>query len=337
MLRRNKLFRRWLGFFLLAISIALLIVLALESSTVDEPISTNDTTTELAAAPASSLNDDEPKFLYPWQPYLFSEATAPEVSLPAPTRAGQQVSGPSPSTDEPAISTIEGLDHLTGREPHHWGEFVPGVRSTLPTDAPQIALTLDACGGDYDAELITFLQQEEIPATLFVSGIWLRRHPGRVQELAADPLFEIANHGHRHLPCSVNGREALGIQGTGSLAEAYEEIEENARHIASLTGIRPHFYRSGTAHYDEICVELAEALHHKVVGFDILGDAGASYTAAQVHRALLNAQPGSIVVLHMNRPQSGTAQGVRRAVPELRELGISFVNLSAFEFTPPDR
>src|SRR5699024_2444153 len=86
-------------------------------------------------------------------------------------------------------------------------------------------------------------------------------------------------------------------------------------------------FRSGTAYYDEVAVQLAEALGYEVVNFDILGDAGATYTSEQVEQALLQAQAGSIALMHLNQPKSGTAEGVKQAIPQLQERGFDFVLL----------
>jgi peptidoglycan/xylan/chitin deacetylase (PgdA/CDA1 family) len=217
------------------------------------------------------------------------------------------------------------------RIPRQWGEQVTGVISRLDTDEPVIALTLDACGGEwgsgYDRELIRFLQEKEVPATLFINQRWLRANPGTFDALAADPLFTIENHGTEHRPLSVNGRSVYGIQGTADVEEVVAEIQDNQRAIAERTGREPRFFRSGTAYYDEVAVAIAREMGIQVIHFDIVGDAGATRTADEVERALLSSRPGSIVILHMNQPQSGTAEGVKRAIPRLLEKGYQFVKL----------
>jgi peptidoglycan/xylan/chitin deacetylase (PgdA/CDA1 family) len=221
---------------------------------------------------------------------------------------------------------------FAGRTPRQWGETVTGVRTRLDTRERVIALTLDACGSakgkGVDAGLMDFLAREQVPATLFVNARWIDANPELFRRLAANPLFEIANHGTWHKPASVSGRSVYGIQGTRDAAELVEEIEANARTIEAITGKRPKFYRSGTAYYDEVAVEIANALGHGVAGFSLLGDAGATYSAAQVKAALLRATPGDIVICHMNHPESGTGPGIMAAVPELRRRGFRFVRLS---------
>ena len=219
-------------------------------------------------------------------------------------------------------------------EPHEWGETVAGVRTRLATQEKVIALTFDACGSGkgmrMDSHLIEFLEKEQVPATLFINARWIEPNRAWFDRLAANPLFEIANHGYLHKPASVIGRSVYGIQGTRSVEDLIDEIELNARKIESLTGRKPRFYRSGTAYYDDVAVRIAADLGEEIAGFSVLGDAGSTYAPEQVKRALLNAVPGDIVLLHMNHPGSGTAAGVMDAVPELKRQGYRFVRLSEY-------
>lgn len=223
---------------------------------------------------------------------------------------------------------------FSDRKPRQWGENVAGVRTRLATGEKVIALTLDACGSargkGVDTRLMDFLVRERIPATLFINARWIDANPELFRRLAANPLFEIANHGLRHKPASVSGRSIYGIEGTKDAGELVEEIELNARKIEAITRVRPRLYRSGTAYYDEVAVEIAHALRHEVAGFSVLGDAGATYTAARVKAALLGAAAGDVILCHMNHPESGTGAGIISAVPELKRRGFTFVRMSDY-------
>lgn len=218
------------------------------------------------------------------------------------------------------------------KPPGQWGEAVDGVLTRLATDENVMALTFDACGSaqgmGYDAGLMNYLEQEKVAATLFINARWILANPDAFRALARTELFEIANHGLLHRPCSVTGRSAYGIKGTASVAELVDEIELGGRMIADLTGIRPAFYRPGTAYCDEVGVEVAKALGYTVTGFNVLGDAGATYTREQVKDALLAAPKGAIVILHMNHPEGHTRLGVMDAIGELKKRGVRFVTLS---------
>ena len=225
-------------------------------------------------------------------------------------------------------------DRFSDRKAIYWGENVPGVRTRLATKEKVLALTLDACGSakgnGVDARLMNFLALEKIPATLFINARWIDANPELFRSLATNPLFEIANHGMWHKPASTSGRSIYGIVGTKDTKELVGEVELNARKIETITGKRPRLYRSGTAFYDEVAVEIATLLGHQVAGFSILGDAGATFSATQVTAALLKAVPGDIALLHMNHPESGAGAGIMAAVPELKRLGFRFVRMSDY-------
>ncbi len=241
-------------------------------------------------------------------------------------------------TRRPSIDEYQKLKHsierqFAGRKPTRWAETVPGVKTRLDTKDRVIALTFDACGSKtdgYDADLISFLEREKVPATLFICARWIDKNPETFKRLAVNPLFEIANHGLAHKPCSVSGKSMYGIPGTASIGEVVDEIELNNRKILAITGRRPAFYRSGTAYYDEVGTAIAERLGCRVAGFSVLGDAGATLPKAKVARALMAAPAGSIVICHMNHPEKETAEGVMDAVPVMLNKGIKFVHLSDY-------
>ena len=168
--------------------------------------------------------------------------------------------------------------------------------SRLPTTERVVALTLDACrgrtGSDYDAELIETLRHKRVPATLFVNARWIDANRRAFRQLAAEPLFEIANHGTQHRPLSVSGRSVYGIAGTSSVADVVDEVAVNRRLICRLAGALPAFFRSGTAYYDDVAVRVANDLGLQAVNFDVLGDAGATYLAGSGGRGDAQQQAG---------------------------------------------
>jgi peptidoglycan/xylan/chitin deacetylase (PgdA/CDA1 family) len=218
-----------------------------------------------------------------------------------------------------------------------WGEFVKGVVRNFNTRNKVIAFTFDACGGrngnGYDKELIDFLHNEKVPATLFISGKWIDANFNSFLGLSRDTLFEIENHGLNHKPSSINGNSAYGIKGTSDIGEAFDEMEANALKIKELTKHKPRFYRSATAFIDEACVSMAYQLGIKVISFEILSGDGVPFTPAEVieENVVKNVKPGSIVMMHLNNPEWDTREAMQKIVPELRQMGYIFVRLNDFE------
>jgi peptidoglycan/xylan/chitin deacetylase (PgdA/CDA1 family) len=248
------------------------------------------------------------------------DASTSPTESPEPSPVPRSTVAADPAAQEVLIQKY------SGEQPLAWGDAVPGVTLQLPTTDLVVALTLDACGGHagsgYDETLIETLRRERVPATLFVNARWIEANRQEFQRLAADPPFEIANHGTEHRPLSVTGQSVYGIAGTANVADVVHEVSVNQRLVTELTGIRPAFFRSGTAYYDDVAVRVVADLGLQVVNFDVLGDAGATYSATQVTEAILTSTPGSIILAHFNQPGSGTAAGVAAALPELRQRGL---------------
>src|SRR6478609_12107232 len=157
----------------------------------------------------------------------------------------------------PAASAASGVDPTAvalrdaARQPTQWGMSLPGIVTTFAPSGRQLALTFDACDRACDDALLNTLERNGVPALLFVCSKWIDANPGRTEQLAGNPLFEIGNHGTRHVPLSVTGRSAYGIAGTRSADEVVNEVWGNHQRLTALTGRAPTWFRPGTAHYDD--------------------------------------------------------------------------------------
>ncbi len=238
-------------------------------------------------------------------------------------------------SDRKPLSHEQLVSKYRGRRPSAWGSSVQGVLTRVRTDQKVIFLTFDACGGGkkgngFDSELLAYLDREHIPATLFLSGRWIDANPETARRLAANPIFEIENHGFRHKPCSVNGRSAYGIHGTSGIGDVIAEVEKNADKIEGLTHHRPRFYRSGTAMYDDVSAAVVKDMGVTPVGFTINGDGGATFPLGTIKARLLKASLGDIVLCHMNHPEGQTAEGIMAALPIMLKRGFTFARVDAY-------
>jgi peptidoglycan/xylan/chitin deacetylase (PgdA/CDA1 family) len=255
-------------------------------------------------------------------------SAVPSAARSRPLRTAPQVTAPA----APALTRAQIMARYGRLRPHTWGFGGPGVIRDLHTSRRIIALTFDACGGPggsgYDQALIGFLRRHEVSATLFLNSRWIDANPAAFRQLAAEPLFEIANHGTRHLPLSVTGRSAYGIGGTRNAGEVYDEVAGNQAKLTRLLGVPPRFFRAGTAYSDDVAARIVAAMGDRLVTFSVNGDGGATFTPGEVRSTVTGAPGGSIVICHMNHPESGTAQGVAASVPYLLARGYRFVRLS---------
>jgi peptidoglycan/xylan/chitin deacetylase (PgdA/CDA1 family) len=217
-------------------------------------------------------------------------------------------------------------------KPGKFGEFAKGVDEDVITNQKLLALTLDACGGKggngYDKDLINYLRKERIPATLFISGLWVDEHLDLFQQLSKDTLFEIENHGLRHRPCSVSKERPYGIEATDSIGAAIDEMELNARKIELYSKHRPLFYRSATAQTDEACAKVANELGMQIIGFQILsGDVGGTKKEIIKQNILTHLTKGAMVIGHFNHPEWNTYEALQITIPILLKMGYTFIKL----------
>ncbi len=200
-----------------------------------------------------------------------------------------------------------------------------------PEPDKRIALTLDACGGQYDADLIEFLVKNRIPATIFVTKKWLVRNPLGLSEIRKHlDLFDVEDHGERHIPAVIGkDRQVYGIAGQPDVAHLRREVLEGGRAVERATGVAPHWYRAATGTYDAQASKEINKLGYKIAGFSVNADFGASSKKAAIEKRLAHVKAGDVIIAHMNKPSSDSAEGLAAGLPLLLKAGFVFVRLDS--------
>jgi len=197
----------------------------------------------------------------------------------------------------------------------------------------RVALTLDACGGRFDVALVDFLIREHIPATLFVTRKWIRRNAAAVALIKAHAdLFEVENHGADHVPAVIGpGREVYGIAGVPDLEHLRSEVRDGARAIETAFGVVPRWYRDATAVYDLQAIAEIERMGYRIAGFSVNADVGATLPQAAIEKRLQRVRGGDVIIAHMNKPDSDTAEALAVGLAALKRQGYVFVRLDQVE------
>jgi peptidoglycan/xylan/chitin deacetylase (PgdA/CDA1 family) len=256
-----------------------------------------------------------------------------EPNPPEPPPAGPEPVLPASLPTQPARPSRDQIIARFGNlKPQRWGLSLPGTATTLNAGAAGIALTFDCCGGPggnaWDTKLLDVLRSNGTPAMFFLNSRWVQANPALARDIAGDPLFEVGNHGTRHLPLSVSGQSAYGIPGTRNAGEVYDEVMGNQDVLTAATGKVPRFFRPGTAYFDDVSIQLVRALGLIPTDFSLNADGGATFPAGTVAKTLQSAGEGHIVIAHANHPLGGTAAGFAKALPVLKSRGAKFVRLS---------
>ena len=195
--------------------------------------------------------------------------------------------------------------------------------------AKNVALTLDACSGKFDIDLIDFLIRNRVPATIFATKKWLDHNPLGVSVIKAHlDLFDVEDHGENHIPAVIGaGRKVYGIPGEPDLIHLRREVTEGARAITEMIGVPPHWYRGATAEYDPQAITEIKAIGYKIAGFSLNADAGATLSKRAIEDRLKHVKNGDVIIAHMNKPASDTAEGLSSGLIQLLKNGFIFVRL----------
>jgi len=194
--------------------------------------------------------------------------------------------------------------------------------------AGHVALTLDACGGQTDTRILSALVENRIPATIFVTGIWLKRNAAAVAIMQAHPdLFELENHGGRHIPAVDTPQKIYGISSAGSPEAVLAEVESGAAALARTGQPAPKWFRGATAEYSPSAIAMIRKLGFKIAGFSINGDGGSLLGAKETARRIAAAKDGDVIISHINQPTHAAGEGVVQGLLALKAKGMTFVRL----------
>ena len=186
----------------------------------------------------------------------------------------------------------------------------------------------------YNEKVVAVLRQEKVPATLFLTGLWIEAYSDVVRDLGADPLFELGNHSYTH------GAFHSPCYALFPIPEA-KQADEVAKTDALLKQYAPSYkkyFRFPGLCSDTQAMKTVESQGYTIIGGDVDGaDAFEKSPKWVADTAAAHVHPGSIVVLHLNggRDAPATGDALPQIIARLRADGYSFVKVSDLLKLPP--
>ncbi len=178
----------------------------------------------------------------------------------------------------------------------------------------------------YNSNLINILNNNKIPATLFLTGLWIQTYPEITKELAGNPLFELANHSYSHAgfasPCYNLGtipdsKDSSEILKTDVLLNKYSPNHKK-------------YFRFPGLCYSDSDVKIIRKLGYTIIGGTGSTDAFRKEPALIIKTVTSNITPGEIIIFHMHIDSNTSVSD--DSLPEiltyLKNRGYKFVKVS---------
>ncbi|HLE58334.1 MAG TPA: polysaccharide deacetylase family protein [Candidatus Limnocylindria bacterium] len=252
----------------------------------------------------------------------FRPPGSPPPSIVAPA-SGAETASADPSPGPPGRESIEVIDGgRPSRPPQpHVPTDVRGVVSHGARDSGTVVLSFDMDGGPRAPEIVRWLIDNRVPATLFIAGRWAETSIGiEVLGLAAQhpELLEVGSHSYGHADFT-----------TLTAAQMIADLDRSRNAIAAAYGQppRPWFRPPLGAVNSLVFVSAARAGFSLTVLWDTdPKDWSSRWTPATLaEEVVTTVQGGSVVILHLSG--SATPDALPMIVAGIRERGFELVNL----------
>lgn len=202
------------------------------------------------------------------------------------------------------------------------------------------ALTFDMCElatstTGFDADIVVWLQDNNVPATFFVGGKWMRSHERRVREILQDPLFELGNHAWAHGNFALLSQERMREEILDTQCQ-YEILRAQALRDRKRFRIGNEFplpevlryFRFPYGRSSDAALNILAELGLEPIQWDVVAETGGNNASLEQAKHVVDAvKPGSILLFHANLVPRGSFQLLRYVAEGLRRQGYRFVSI----------
>lgn len=182
----------------------------------------------------------------------------------------------------------------------------------------KVAITFDAAWGNEDADqILNTLKENNVRATFFMVGDFIRKYPDLVKRIAQEG-HDVANHSNKHPHVNKMTKDAIKEDIMG----AHEEIK-------NLIGVECNLYRPPYGEYNDTVLDAAKECHYHTIQWDVDSIDWKGYDAPTIVKKVLEHKhlgDGSIILLHNGAKH--TAEALPKIITGLKEKGYEIVPIS---------
>lgn len=201
--------------------------------------------------------------------------------------------------------------------------FYGQVFSEVSTNQKVVALTFDdGPYPPYTDMILDVLKEYNVPATFFVVGRNVEKHPETLQRIISEG-HQIGNHTYNHIDL-LKANKATIIQ----------EIDKTNQVVRAAIGFAPNIVRPPHGFRDPVVMEVMQERGLKVVEWSVMSrDWTNPGVDVIVERTLKKVKNGSVILLHdgdgitQDDSRAQTVEATRQIIRELLAEGYTFVTV----------
>jgi probable sporulation protein (polysaccharide deacetylase family) len=180
---------------------------------------------------------------------------------------------------------------------------------------PMAALMINvAWGNEYIGPMLDTLDKEEVKATFFLDGTWLRNNPD-LAKLIASRGHEMSNHAYSHPDMAALGR-----------SQQYQQIERTETLLRSTLDVHNRWFAPPSGSYNATTVKTAYELGLKTVLWTVDTVDWKRPPAEQiVSKIARSVAPGSLVLMH---PTVSSRDALSGMIAAIRSKGLMLGTVS---------
>ncbi|MEK5502085.1 polysaccharide deacetylase family protein [Bacillus sp. FSL M8-0168] len=182
-------------------------------------------------------------------------------------------------------------------------------------DKPMVSFLINvAWGNEHLTKMLPVLKENDVKATFFLEGRWVKNHPELAKTIVRDG-HEIGNHSYNHPDMSKLTSERIS-----------EQLRLTNRQIKETIGVEPKWFAPPSGSFRKEVVDQARKMGMGTVMWTVdTIDWQKPQPAVLQHRVLSKVHNGAMILMH---PTDPTAKSLGILIQKLKEKGYHIGTVS---------
>lgn len=181
---------------------------------------------------------------------------------------------------------------------------------------PMVALLINiAWGEEYLPKILKILNKEQVHATFFLDGSWVKKHPDLAMMISEEG-HEIGNHAYTHPDLAKSSRE-----------KTIQELEKTNEVIEATLDIKPKWFAPPSGSFNEQTVEVAHSLGMSTILWTAdTVDWKHPEPNSMVRRVISQTDAGAMILMH---PTDSASAGLPLLIHDIKNRGYQLGTVTA--------